>query len=122
MPSHHDQGVAMKYKRQDFILIKGGSATQVPGSVEPLRTDQSEVPSSASQIPSAPTAAMDCSAHIPWAAVQQDAPAFHDPSISGAALHGLREFDSFRMTGDAGVVQVGVNDLGWVVYDWVPGP
>lgn len=112
----------MKYKRQDFILIKGGSAPNVPGSVEPLRTDPSEAPSSASPIPSTPTAAMDRSAHLLWASVQQDAPASNDPSILCAVLHGLREFDSLRLTGHAGVVQVGVNDLGWVVYDWFPGP
>jgi hypothetical protein len=33
-----------------------------------------------------------------------------------------RSTDSLRLLGESGVLQVGVNDLGWVVYDWIPGP
>jgi hypothetical protein len=65
---------------------------------------------------------MDRSAHILWAAVRSELPPSTDPSFLGANLDGLRDFDSLRLSGHAGVVQVGVNDLGWVVYDWFPGP
>ncbi|MFM8795507.1 MAG: hypothetical protein ACKOFK_01915 [Betaproteobacteria bacterium] len=34
----------------------------------------------------------------------------------------LRSGDSLNLLGGPGVVLVGVNELGWVVYDWVPGP
>jgi len=34
----------------------------------------------------------------------------------------LRSGDSLNLLGGSGVVLVGVNELGWVVYDWVPGP
>jgi hypothetical protein len=34
----------------------------------------------------------------------------------------LRSADSLDLLGGSGVVLVGVNELGWVVYDWVPGP
>jgi hypothetical protein len=34
----------------------------------------------------------------------------------------LRSADSLNLLGGSGAVLVGVNELGWVVYDWVPGP
>jgi len=33
-----------------------------------------------------------------------------------------RSQDSLHLLGESGVLMVGVNDLGWVVYDWTPGP
>lgn len=33
-----------------------------------------------------------------------------------------RSSDSLNLLGESGVILVGVNELGWVVYDWVPGP
>jgi hypothetical protein len=33
-----------------------------------------------------------------------------------------RSRDSLNLLGESGVMVVGVNELGWVVYDWVPGP
>jgi hypothetical protein len=34
----------------------------------------------------------------------------------------FRSSDSVSLLGETGVITVGVNDLGWVVYDWAPGP
>ena len=34
----------------------------------------------------------------------------------------FRSTDSACLLGEGGVLKVGVNDLGWVVYDWIPGP
>lgn len=33
-----------------------------------------------------------------------------------------KDYDSLRLLSDAGLLIVGTNDLGWVVYDWIPGP
>lgn len=33
-----------------------------------------------------------------------------------------RDFDSLQLPPSAGILFVGVNELGWVVYDWTPGP
>ncbi len=41
---------------------------------------------------------------------------------AGVFPAGLRDFDSLALIGTPGVLQVGVNELGWVVYDWIPGP
>lgn len=45
-----------------------------------------------------------------------------DPSGFGLIGAGLRDFDSLSLGSSPGVVRVGVNELGWVVYDWIPGP
>ena len=34
----------------------------------------------------------------------------------------FRSTDSLDLLGESGVMRVGINDLGWVVYDWAPGP
>lgn len=112
----------MKNKRQDFILIKGGSSPNPQGSTAPFWADQAGTPSNASLTLRAHTAAVDGLAQAPWAALRSEATPPIDPAFVGPSLEGLRDFDSLRLTGHAGVVQVGVNDLGWVVYDWFPGP
>jgi hypothetical protein len=122
MPSHLDQGVAMKYKRPDFILIKGGFDPRHSGSVDPVHADSAATPSTPVPPTQLHTAAWAVGANSACASLPPDAPASTDPSILGTGLQGLREFDSLRLTGHAGVLQVGVNDLGWVVYDWFPGP
>jgi hypothetical protein len=45
-------------------------------------------------------------------------------SIAGAEglMPLFRSSDSMPLLGETGVITVGVNDLGWVVYDWAPGP
>jgi hypothetical protein len=83
----------------------------------------------------AATASSDTNAPLPQPrSLQGQAPSPSPSSIdelapwpaSMAGPEGLmalfRSSDSVSLLGETGVITVGVNDLGWVVYDWAPGP
>ncbi len=46
----------------------------------------------------------------------------HTPSGLEMWMPLSRNRDSLDLLGESGVMLVGVNELGWVVYDWIPGP
>jgi hypothetical protein len=102
----------MKLKFLDLTVIHG-AATASSDTNAPLpqpRSLQGQA-QSPSQAPSPSPSPIDELA--PWPA-------------SMAGPEGLmalfRSSDSVSLLGETGVITVGVNDLGWVVYDWAPGP
>jgi hypothetical protein len=106
----------MKLKFLDLTVIHGAatasSDTNAPLPQPRSLQGQAQSPSqSPSQAPAPSPSPIDELA--PWPA-------------SMAGPEGLmalfRSSDSVSLLGETGVITVGVNDLGWVVYDWAPGP
>lgn len=126
----------MKFKITDLMVIKGGAVAAPDfNSDKPLRPlahhDRQEggVPAmliTASEGIAAddtqPTQGPDVANH-PSAVGQGAAVAQWVWAASLDVWTPLfRSTDSACLLGQGGVLKVGVNDLGWVVYDWIPGP
>ena len=94
----------MKLKFLDLTVIQGGAAAS--SDINPVLPQPGGLRDQAQ-----PQSALD--AAQPWTA-----------SITGAEglMPLFRSSDSVALLGETGVITVGVNDLGWVVYDWAPGP
>lgn len=94
----------MKLNFPDFTVIHGGTAASSDTHALP---PQARGPQGQALSPTTATEG------APW-------------SGSTGSLEGLmplfRSSDSMPLLGETGVITVGVNDLGWVVYDWAPGP
>lgn len=85
----------MKAKAKDLMVIQGGSFDSPPQAVLQLQAVPIDV------TPAAP---------------------IEGPGGLEAWMPLFRSTDSASLLGESGVIRVGVNDLGWVVYDWMPGP
>lgn len=94
----------MKLKFLDLTVIQGGAAAS--SDINPVLPQPGGLRDQAQ-----PQSALD--AAQPWTA-----------SITGpeGLMPLFRSSDSMPLLGETGVITVGVNDLGWVVYDWAPGP
>jgi len=94
----------MKFKFHDLSVIHGGVAAS--SDVNPV--------SSQAVLPGPDARNDSISVAAEWGAASPG-------DLEAPALQ-FRSFDSLPLLGESGVIRVGVNDLGWVVYDWAPGP
>ena len=130
----------MKFKNKESIVIRGASTawpefTPEAEIVAVLRLTREATVSPRGLVPgeAAPADSADASAtaHLdePLMLLLSASHAAAPRLDSGQAAGNLetwlplwRSTDSLSLLGESGVLQVGVNDLGWVVYDWIPGP
>jgi hypothetical protein len=115
-PASSIQGGFMKLNSEDLMVIRGGT-----GPSSGITTVEAHRVSAVMHIACASASAAD-SPHDEHAAGVFIVHASPDASSLEAWVPVQRSYDSIRLLGDTGVLTVGVHDLGWVVYDWVPGP
>ena len=133
----------MRFNNKELMVIRGGSIAspeftpQAEGVTTALLRLTREAPGQSEESIGAEVLRYDGTpaewstraspgAEMPLQAAWRASPS--QPDAAGAAVSLetwvplWRSTDSLRLLGESGVLQVGVNDLGWVVYDWIPGP
>ena len=123
----------MKFKQEEPMVIKGSAMAQ-PGVAAStgvsavMRVMVGSADSGVDQGLAVATAAHPQPIHALVSVAQGQGVPAHQPSamvFNGAIESWMplpREYDSLRLLPDAGLLLVGTNDLGWIVYDWIPGP